>query len=346
MIKETRLAELRALAENKNQGEENMNNAMLHFKADMERAECLETVEYRSAYFKTLQGKRLNEAETRAMTSAMSSGGAAIPTQTMDMVIGQLKDTPGILGMITLLNIPELISIPAENIVEDASWVAEGANGKESDDSLRAISLNAYELIKTIKITAKLEKMSISEFEKWVTATLVRKLRAACKKAVFSGTGVNQPTGLDSATWDSTNSVTAASTGITYDDIVDVESLIDEDYLDGAIWVMNRKTKAIVAKLKDENKRPIFERAIEDGFVGNLLNRPVRLERGVADGELYFGDWKAGYVMNFSSPIELAKSKEAGFMSGSTVYRGLALVDGKPTGVSGALAKLKKAGGA
>lgn len=342
--KEARRAELEALAENNYQGEQNMNNDMLHFKEGMERAELFATAEYRSAYFKTLQGKKLNEAETRAMTSAASSGGAAIPTRTMDVVLGQLKDTPGILSMITLLNIPELISLPAENVVGDASWVAEGTDSTPSDDTLRAISLSAYELIKTIKITAKLEKMSIDAFEEWVTATLVRKLRAACKKAVFSGTGVNQPTGLDSATWDDKNSITVAKdASLTYDNLVDVEALVGEDYLDNAVWVMNRKTKAQVAKLKDDNKRPLFERAIENGFVGNLLDRPVRLEGGVADGEIYFGDWKAGYVMNFASPIELAKSSEAGFMSGSTVYRGLALVDGKPTGVAGAIAKLKKA---
>lgn len=343
--KEARRAELEALAENTNQGEENMNNQMLHFKEGMERGELFETAEYRSAYFKTLQGKRLDEAETRAMTSATSSGGAAIPTQTMDEIFGQLKDTPGILNLITLLNIPELISLPAENVVGDANWVSEGAESTPSDDSLRAISLSAYELIKTIKVTAKLEKMSIAAFEKWVVDTLVRKLRAACKKAVFSGTGVGQPTGLDSATWNDSNSVTAATTGITYDNIVDVESLVGEDYLDNAVWVMNRKTKAQIAKLKDENKRPLFERAIENGFVGNLLNRPVRLEGGVADGEVYFGDWKAGYVMNFAQGIEIAKSGEAGFTSGSTIYRGLALVDGKPTNVPGAIAKLKKAAG-
>lgn len=341
--KEARRAELEALAENNNQGEGNMNNEMLHFKEGMERTELFETAEYRSAYFKTLQGKKLDAAETRAMTSATSSGGAAIPTKTMDEILGQLRDTPGILSMITLLNIPELISLPAENVVNDASWVAEGADSTPSDDSLRTISLSAYELIKTIKITAKLEKMSIPAFEKWVVETLVRKLRAACKKAVFSGTGVNQPTGLDSVTWDATNSVTAAATGITYDDLVDLEALVGEDYLDNAVWVMNRKTKAQIAKLKDDQKRPLFERAVEKGFVGNLLDRRVHLEGGVADGEIYFGDWKAGYVMNFASPIELAKSGEAGFMSGSTVYRGLALVDGKPTGVKEAMAKLKKA---
>ena len=73
------------------------------------------------------------------------------------------------------------------------------------------------------------------------------------------------------------------------------------------------------------------------------MGYPVRLDKNVADNEIYFGDWKAAYVMNFAKNIEFASSQEAGFMSGATIYRGLALVDGKPTEVPGAMVKVKKA---
>ncbi len=104
---------------------------------------------------------------------------------------------------------------------------------------------------------------------------------------------------------------------------------------------MNRKTKAIIAKLKDEQKRPLFERAVENGFVGILLGYPVRLDKNVSDGEAYFGDWESAYVMNFSKNVTIDSSDQAGFMSASTVYRGYALVDGKPTDVEGAMVKIK-----
>ena len=193
---------------------------MLHFKEGMERADVLATAEYRSAYFKTMQGRELNEEEKRSITSAAGSGGAAIPTQTMDEIIGQMKDTPGILNLITLLNIPDLISLPKENVVNDAEWLSEDGDSTPKDDSLINITLSAYKLIKTIKITAKLSEMSIGAFEKWVVNTLTKKMRAACRKAVFSGTGVNQPTGLSKSTWNTSNSVTvAANASLTYENI-------------------------------------------------------------------------------------------------------------------------------
>ena len=144
-------------------------------------------------------------------------------------------------------------------------------------------------------------------------------------------------------TWDTTNSITvAASASITYDNIVDVEALVDGDFDAEAVWVMNKKTKAQVLKIKDDQKRPIFERAIEKGIAGYILNRPLHIDSQVPDNEIYIGDFKSGYVMNFAKPIEVTSSTEAGFMSGSTIYRGLALVDGKPTNAKGAIAKIKK----
>lgn len=339
--------ELSAAAEkNKEQGEGRsiMNDKLLHFKDGMERDDVPATAEYRSAFFKRLQRKSLDDVEKRAMTSAATSAGAAIPTQTMDMIIGQLAESDSLLGLITITNIPNLTSFPVENVVNDAAWVAEGSDSTSSNDTLKAVTLAAYMLIKTIKITAQVARMSIDAFETWLVNALVRKLRAACDKAVISGNGSNQPTGLDAQTWNAANSITVANgSTVTYDNLVDLEALVGEGFINNAVWVCNRKMKATLLKLKDDQKRPLFDRAIEDGFVGTLLGYPVRLDANVKDGEMYFGDWKSGYVMNFAQPIEVESSTEAGFMSGSVVYRAMALADGKPTGVAGALVKLVQA---
>lgn len=336
---EQRKKDLLAQANQNNKGENNtMDNALLHYKDGMERAEVFSTAEYRSAYFKTMQGRDLTVEEKRAITSAAESGGAAIPTKTMNMILGQIKESPTVLNLITVLNIPELTSLPVENLVNDATWTAEGADSTPSDDKLGTISLSAHQLIKTIKVSAKLKAMAIDAFEEWIVNSLTKKMTAACKKAVFDGTGINQPTGLNTISWGESNSV--STTAVTYDNLVDVESKVGEDFTPNAVWVMNRKTKAMVMKLKDDQKRPVFERAVEDGFVGMLLGYPVRLDKNVKDGESFFGDWAAAYVMNFAKAIEYSSSQEAGFMSGSTIYRSLALVDGKPTKIEGAMAKL------
>lgn len=323
-----------------------MENKLKKFNEEMTRDEARETAEYRSAFFKRMQGRELNDAETRAMTSGTGSVGAAIPTQTMDMILGQLTEKATLLGDVTVLNIPELLSIPRENVVNDASWVAEDADSENKDDTLTNISLSAYKLIRTIKITAKVSAMSIDAFEKWIVSVMTRKMLKAIENAIVNGTGNNQPTGLmNGIAWategDKQNAISiAAGSTVGYDDLVDAESLIEEDFLANTVYYMNRKMLAVVRKLKDENKKPLFERAIEDGFRGNLNGIPVKLSKHIPNNTIFVGDLKSGYVLNFAQAIEFATSKEAGFMSGSTIYRSMAHLDGKPTGVPNSIVKI------
>ena len=49
--------------------------------------------------------------------------------------------------------------------------------------------------------------------------------------------------------------------------------------------------------------------------------------------DIIFGDLKEGYAFNFGQDITIARDESVGFRTGSTVFRGMALGDGKPTGV-------------
>ena len=52
---------------------------------------------------------------------------------------------------------------------------------------------------------------------------------------------------------------------------------------------------------------------------------------------------KEGYVFNFGKDVAIDRDESVGFRTGSTVFRGMALGDGKPTGVG--LVRYTKAGG-
>ena len=88
----------------------NINDLKILKKEDeknMEEKNILETQEYRSAFLKRLQGKPLNEAEKRAMTTAKESVGAGIPT-TLNRIEEKLRQTSALFNEIEVLNLPRI----------------------------------------------------------------------------------------------------------------------------------------------------------------------------------------------------------------------------------------------
>ena len=195
--------------------------------------------EYRSAYLKNLMGRELNEVEKRAMTSAANSVGATIPSQTINKIIEKLKQESVILPLVTRLNIPSNVIIPVEGTVNDVSWVAEGGTN-DKDDTIGKIELGARQLIKTIEITAHVEKMSIDAFEDFITAELVKKAKAAIDNAIINGTGTNNtPNGILKSL---TALKTALSSGYAYNDLMEILANVPSVYKLGAVFVINTKT--------------------------------------------------------------------------------------------------------
>lgn len=75
----------------------------------MDEMNILETAEYRSAFLKRLQGKPLNEAEQRAMTTAQNSVGAGIPTTTLNRIEEKLRQTSALFNEVEVLNLPRIL---------------------------------------------------------------------------------------------------------------------------------------------------------------------------------------------------------------------------------------------
>lgn len=93
----------------------------------------VDSAEYREAYLMHLQGRSLS-AEQRAAVTAT----AAIPTQTLNRIVGVFDQNP-ILSRITMTYIPGNITIPVEGTVNSASWVAVGTASTDSGDSGRFV---------------------------------------------------------------------------------------------------------------------------------------------------------------------------------------------------------------
>lgn len=304
-------------------------------KEGEERSYGVDSQEYRSAFFKTLAGVELNDAEKRAMTTNANSAGVAVPTQTLNKIYEKIENGSITYGLVTVSHLRGNVSIPLEKTTNDVQRKGEGENGTVVDDTLDELKLGAKKYIKLVKLTCELEATAIDALEDYIVRKLSKKLMLAFDADIINGNGTNGAKGiLKTLTAKQTTSTTW-----TLKDILKLFSSIPAIARKGATLMMSTNTlyNDILA-ITDSNNRPIFDVTNE-----KVLGRVVAECDDVPDGTIIFGDFSE-YMFNWSKDAEVSKSKENAFESGDTVYRILALADGGLADLGAmAVMELKKA---
>ena len=284
-----------------------------------------ESREFHDAFLKNLMGKELSENEMKA---AAFVGPGVIPTETVNKIYGKLKEAP-LLAAINLMHIPGNLSIPVADTVNEASWVAMGSAATDSEDKVETVSFGAYKLIKTVEITADIESMSIPEFEAWLVNQLSKKIRTAADAGVLTGTGTNQSTGILKA-GAVTNAKTFTTTGMTYKDLMAIIGALPSQYLPYAKFVMpSALFWSDVEGMTDTAGKPICVSDPAAPAQYRIKGFPAIIDDNCTADNLVFGDLEEGYTFNFSKDPTVDRDKSVGFRSGSIVFRGMALADGK-----------------
>lgn len=284
----------------------------------------LKSEDYRNGYFKRLQGKELTQQENAAVSAA-----SVIPTTTMNKIIEKIEQTSVLYNKISVTNIPGKISIPRENVKDDANWVAMATPASDGGDSFDAVSLGANKLIKTIEISADVEAMSIDAFEGFVVNALSKKMSKAIDNSILNGTGTEQPTGLLLA-----GQVTATGTytklGMTYKDLLAILAALPTGYHPNATFVTTRQVFfGDVLGMSATDGSKIVVPDVQSPARYNILGYNVVIDDYMTTDTILFGDLSY-YYFNWAKAVAIEFDKSCGFRTGSTVYRGLALADGKP----------------
>jgi HK97 family phage major capsid protein len=321
------------------------------FEGDVEA-----TPEYRSAFYKTLMGQKLNDSEKAAFNAvvekradAFSSStdvAAAIPTQTLNEVLKKARTMGGLIAEARAFHMPANIAIPVGTPSSNAAWHTEGAAVETEKLTIGSVTFGGYEIIKIFSISAKVKTMTISAFESYLVDELTACVMGTINTALISGTGSGQGTGLETGvTWvDDTNAIKVAKTGsFTYANVVAVVALLKRGYSQGAKWAMNNKTLYnVFYGMEDNNKRPIFIADPKNESVGKILGFDIVIDDNIDDNVAYLGNYSKYLGYNMPMGISLESSRESSFKSGLIDYRAMAIADCKPL-ISEAFVKLYKA---
>lgn len=322
----------------------------------MSREEVLNTPEYRSAFLKTLLGKPMSDTEKRAAEMvavnaekrAYDSGTTAvIPTQTSDILFQKMVKVAPLINEITLLRVAGNVKFAVQGTRDDAALHTENAAIAPAGDTLVYVELGGYDITKVIRISKTIQTMAISAFEGWLTDMLSADIATKIEDFIINGTGSSQPNGVDHAvTWTvGTNSIQFTHGGSpTYDNIVDLISLLPARYSGNAKFLCNNKfLYGQLAKIKDDNNRPILVQDFSNPIAQRVLGFPVMVSDKEADNTLHFGDFKQA-VGNLAQDVTVEMSTASGFLNRSVDFLGSALFD-CDVALQDAFCKLSEAAG-
>ena len=210
-----------------------------------------------------------------------------------------------------------------------ASWIDEEAAYPESDDTFGILSLSAYKLATTIKVSDELLHDSVFDVASYIAKEFARRIGAAEEEAFISGDGSGKPTGLLNDACAETG-VTATSAAITFDDVINLFYSLRAPYRRNAIFLMNDSTVRTLRTLKNASGDYLWQPAVTAGTPDTILNRPVytssfmpALESG--EKPIVFGDMSYYWIADregrtFQRLNELyAPNGQVGFLSSERV---------------------------
>ena len=287
-----------------------------------------EMPEYRNLFFKRLMNKPMNEVEKRDYEVYVGGAGiAAVPTQTADMIFDNMTKIAPMLAEIQLFRIPGQLRFAVQNARTAAAVHVENAPTASNADTLQAITLAGTEFLKLLEISASMSAMSISSFESWLVKILAEDLAVFIDGQIINGPNVTGD--ISDGPWvENVNQITyVPANGLTHANVMSLIALLPAQYDANAKFLMNKATFwNQFAAMEDANGNPIINPDLAAPGKYMVRGYPVLIDDNMIANEAYLGDFKQ-VVGNFSSDIKIEASKEAGFTSASTWYRGLAIFD-------------------
>lgn len=342
----TRKAELEDLEQRKADALK-INNGQVQTKTIEERKETknmnelynVESKEYRSAFLNNLRSVDLNEVEQRAFSTVAGSAEAVIPTETQNKIVEVIKQQAPLLAEINLLEVPGGVRVPVEDVVNEAISHVENATITVSDDKLKYVDLFGYEITKLLQISKSVMQMSVDAFENWLATNLGKSIAAKITSLIINGTGEGEAKGINTITWDETNSVTVALAGsLSAKNVTDLIGLLPGGYDANGKFLMSKKTLFTdFMPLKDASKHDLVTR---EGNTYYIYGYEVMLDERIKLSEAILGDFKAGYYGNMPEEVNV----DGGFerKTNSYEYLGAAMFDGE-VALPNAFVKLIKA---
>ncbi len=274
-----------------------------------------EEVEER-AFVDYLRSGKPMEIETRADSNwTLQANGATIPSSIANKIIDKIREISPIYGMATLYPVGGTLNIPYYD--ESAGTVTmayadEFSELQSTSGQIKSISLNGFLAGALCKVSKSLLNNSQFDLLSYVVGKVAEAAVVFIDNQLINGSD-GKIAGLAGGV---TQTVTAAASAvITADELIDLQDTVPDAYQGGSVWIMSRKTRSAIRKLKDGEGNYLLNKDATSKWGYTLFGKPVYIADAMPDMEsgkaaIYYGDF-SGLAVKTTEMINIDVLREA-----------------------------------
>lgn len=264
-----------------------------------------------------------DESELRAQGVATgSAGGYFVPRGFRNTVIETMKAYGSVRSLADTITTTtgNDLEFPTNNDTANVGAIlSENTQATEQDVVLGQKTLRAYAYTsKTVRVSLQLLQDSAFDLDSWLARQLGVRIARAQNAHFTTGTGTAQPEGVQTNAAIGKTGATGQTTGVVYDDLVDLVHSVDPAYRANpadCAWMMGDAAFGVVRKLKDGQQRPLLEPNLQTGQPDMLLGYRVAVNNdmpamGASVKSILFGNFRAYYVVRDALDFQLLRMVE------------------------------------
>ncbi|MCP2265567.1 phage major capsid protein [Promicromonospora thailandica] len=246
-----------------------------------------------------------------------SAGGYTVPPGFLARMVETVKAYGGVLSLAEVLNTAtgnDLQWPSNDDTGNVGAIVGENTQVTEQDTTFGNVELGAYMYTsKIIRLSLQLLQDSAFDLDAFVARKFGERIGRAGAAHFAAGTGTNQPLGVNTGTNILTSG--AATTAITYDNLVDLEHKIDPALRERARYLVHDDVVKTVRKLKDSQGRPLWVPAMAGGVPSTINGRPYTVDNSLpalaaGSKSAVFGDFREAYVVRMVAGAQTLRLAE------------------------------------
>lgn len=251
--------------------------------------------------------------ERDATNMVKTDNGAVIPTTIANKIIEKVVDMCPIYHDADRYNVKGTLQIPYyDETTKDIrmEYCDEFTDGDSSTGKFGSITLTGYLARAITDVSKSLINNSNFNIVDFVIKRMALSIAKFLEKELLHGTA-SKVDGLSGVT----QKVTAASaTAVTADEIIDLQEAVPDEYQADAYFIMNKKTRTAIRKLKDGQGNYLLNKDANSRWGYTLFGKDVYTsanmdEMAASKKAIFYGDYK-GLAVKVSEDINIDVLRE------------------------------------